>query len=417
MYCGSCLRDNALAGALLRAGHDVILIPTYTPTRTDEVNASLQRVFLGGINVYLQQNFRAFRRSPGFLDRLLDSGALLGLVARLGISVNPADLGKLTVSMLRGTGGSLRKEILRLVRFLRDEISPDIVDLPNSLLISLAPSIKAEMRVPVCCTLQGEDLFLNGLREPYRTESLQIIREHASSVDAFIAVSHFGARSMAALLGIDPARIHVVPLGINFEGFDDSGRIDPETFTIGYLARIAPEKGLHVLCDAYPLLRSRVAPTPSRLWAAGYLAPEHESYFSGIQSRMISWGLSDQFRYHGELDRADKLNFLRSISVFSVPATYDDPKGLSLLEAMASGIPVVQPRRGAFTEIVEKTGGGILVEPDNPDGLAQGLADLWKNPDRRRNLGLQGRQGVHAHYSATQMAERALDVYRQLLRR
>jgi glycosyltransferase involved in cell wall biosynthesis len=330
--------------------------------------------------------------------------------------VNPADLGKLTVSMLRGTGGSLRKEILRLVRFLRDEISPDIVNLPNSLLVSLASAIKAEMRVPVCCTLQGEDLFLEGLREPYRTESLRMIREHASSVDAFIAVSFFGARSMAALLGIDPARIHVVPLGINLEGFDDSGPSDADPFTVGYLARVAPEKGLHVLCEAYRLLRSLGALPPSRLATAGYLAPEHESYFSGIRSRMISWGLSDQFHYHGELDRAGKLDFLKSASVFSVPATYDDPKGLFLIEAMACGIPVVQPRRGAFTEIVEKTGGGILVEPDNPDDLAQGLADLWKDPERRRNLGLQGRQGVRTHYSAAQMAAGALAVYRQLVR-
>jgi glycosyltransferase involved in cell wall biosynthesis len=187
-------------------------------------------------------------------------------------------------------------------------------------------------------------------------------------------------------------------------------------FDVGYLARVAPEKGLHFLCEAYRRLRSRGAQYPSRLWAAGYLAPEHESYFYGIRSNMASWGLSDQFRYHGELDRAGKLSFLKKVSVFSVPATYDDPKGLYLLEAMAAGIPVVQPRRGAFTEIVENTGGGILVEPDNADDLADALARLRDDPDKREELGLQGRQGVRAHYSAAQMAEKALDVYRHLLR-
>jgi glycosyltransferase involved in cell wall biosynthesis len=416
MYCGSCLRDNTLAGALLHAGHDVLLIPTYTPTRTDELNSSLHRVFLGGINVYLQEHFEIFRKSPGILDRVLDFGPLLRLVARLGISVNPADLGELTVSMLRGSRGSLRKEILKLMCFLRDEISPDIVNLPNSLLISLAPAIKSVMKVPVCCTLQGEDLFLNSLREPHRSESLRMIREHAACVDAFIAVSHFGARSMAGFLGIDPGRIQVVPLGINLDDFDASGHSDPETFTVGYLARVAPEKGLHLLCEAYRRLRSRGTLPPSRLWAAGYLGPEHESYFSGIRSNVASWGLSDQFRYHGELDRAGKLSFLKSVSVFSVPAVYDDPKGLYLLEAMAAGIPVVQPRRGAFTEIVEKTGGGILVEPDNPDDLTQGLARLWNDPETRAELGLRGWQGVRAHYSSTQMAEKALAIYRSLLR-
>jgi glycosyltransferase involved in cell wall biosynthesis len=414
MYCGSCLRDNALAQALLTAGHDVLLIPTYTPTRTDDVNVSMPRVFLGGINMYLQQRFGFFRRSPAILDRIWDFKPLLKLVARLSLSVDPTDLGSMTVSMLRGTHGALRKEILRLVRFLR-EVSPEVVNLPNSMLIALAPAIKAEMKVPVCCTLQGEDLFLGSLREPFRNESLRLIRENAASVDAFIAVSHFGARSMAELLGIDRDRIHVVPLGMSFDGFTTGNARDAEPFTIGYLARIAPEKGLHFLCDAYRILRSRAGLSPSRLWAAGYIAPEQTSYLAGIHKSMDSWGLSDQFRYHGELDRPGKLNFLKSLSVFSVPEIYDDPKGMFLLEALACGIPVVQPRRGAFSEIVEATGGGILVEPDRPEALAEGLMELWQNPQRRIALGDQGSRAVREQYTAVRMADAALAIYRSVL--
>jgi glycosyltransferase involved in cell wall biosynthesis len=221
---------------------------------------------------------------------------------------------------------------------------------------------------------------------------------------------------MADYLGINPDRIHVVPLGIRLDGFDAASHKDPEPFTIGYLARIAPEKGLRFLCEAYRQLRSKNEHTPSRLWAAGYLGPEHRSYLRGIQANMASLGLSDQFHYHGELDRAEKLRFLKNISVFSVPEIYADPKGLFLLEAMASGIPVVQPRRGAFTELLETTGGGILVEPDDPDALAQGLLDLWKDPGKRAEIGARGSQGVRDHYSAAHMAEKALSVYRLLLK-
>jgi glycosyltransferase involved in cell wall biosynthesis len=416
MYCGSCLRDNALAQALMDSGHETLLIPTYTPTRTDEVNVSLNRVFLGGINVYLQQHFELFRRTPQFIDEILDSKPLLQLVTRLGISVDPVHLGDLTVSMLRGLEGVLRKEIQRLLDFLADEVRPDIIILPNSLLISLAPAIKARMSVPVCCTLQGEDLFLDGIGEPYRTESIRLIRRNAAWVDAFVAVSRYGAQSMADYLSIEQERIHVVPLGIKFDGF--SMREDPasEPFTIGYLARITPEKGLHMLCEAYRLLKKRADLPGSRLWVAGYIAPEQKTYLGRIRKNMEAWGLAEDFHYHGELDRPGKLNFLKNISVLSVPESYADPKGLFLLEAMASGTPVVQPRRGAFTEIVEKTGGGILVDPDSPEDLARGFLELWENADRRRELGVKGYEGVRKHYGVTQMVRAALAVYESVMK-
>jgi glycosyltransferase involved in cell wall biosynthesis len=414
MYCGSCLRDNALAAALLDAGHDVILIPTYTPTRTDETNVSMKRVFLGGINVYLQQRFALFRKSPEILDRLWDFRPLLRFVTRLGVSVDPADLGGLTVAMLRGNQGVLKKEIAKLIRFLA-ELEPDIIVLPNSLLISLASAIKAQLKTPVCCTLQGEDLFLEGLGDGYRKEAIQIIRGHAEHVDAFVAVSNYGADSMASYLAIDRNRIHVVPLGIGFEGFDHRNETEKAPFTIGYLARIAPEKGLNFLCEAYRALRSRENSAESRLWAAGYLAPEHKSFLAGIRKNLDTWNLSGQFQYHGELDRRGKINFLHQVNVLSVPEIYSDPKGLFLLEAMAAGVPVVQPRRGAFSEIIETTGGGILVEPDNPEALAQGILDLWKDPDRRKALGAKGYQGVREHYSVSQMAEKAAAIYQSLI--
>ncbi len=414
MYCGSCLRDNALAAALMSAGHEVLLVPTYTPTRTDESNVSLDRVFLGGINVYLQQHFGLFRKTPPVVDRIFDLTPLLRFMTRWGVSVDPARLGGMTVSMLRGMEGFQRKEISKLVRFLKEEASPEIVSIPNSLLISLAPAIKAELNVPVCCTFQGEDLFLDGLGATYRNEAVRLIREHAVHVDSFVAVSHFGARQMAGYLGLEASRIQVVPLGINLEGY--ARRSDGIPFTVGYLARIAPEKGLHVLCQSYRRLATCEGLPPSRLWAAGYLAPEHKSYLARIRKDLDSWGLSGHFTYHGELDRSEKLAFLQNLSVLSVPGPYADPKGVFLLEAMASGVPVVQPRCGAFAEIVENTGGGILVEPESPDSLAEGILDLWKNEGKRNELGRRGYEGVRTHYSATRMAQRMVEVYECILR-
>src|SRR5713101_1856445 len=100
MYCGSCLRDNALAAELMAQGHDITLVPLYTPTLTDEANVSQERVFFGGISVYLEQHSAFFRNTPKFLDRLWDSRLALKAASHSSIPTSPRLLGEFTVSML-----------------------------------------------------------------------------------------------------------------------------------------------------------------------------------------------------------------------------------------------------------------------------------------------------------------------------
>lgn len=411
MYCGSCIRDNALAAELKNQGHDIILLPIYTPTLTDEVNVAAHKVFFGGISVYLEQHSGLFRSTPAAIDRLWDSEWALKLASRRSIPVNPRLLGEMTVSMLRAENGLQRKEIRKLAAWLRSEPAPDIITLPNSLLIGLARPIREAAGRPVCCTLQGEDLFLSQLPEPYRTQSLDLIRANIEHVDGFVAVSEYYAKFMCGFLGIPEKKMHVVPLGVTLKGYDPSLRLNSNCFTVGFFARVAPEKGLHLLADAYIRLRRETEFSGTTLEVAGYLAPEHRPYLREVEKRMKQASLDHEFRYRGVLDRPHKIDFLRNLDILCVPATYDEPKGLFVLEAMANGVPVVQPRRGSFPEIVEKTGGGILVEPDNPDSLAQGILSLWKNPALVQELGKRGVQGVREHYSSSRMAGRALEVY------
>ncbi|HKY04840.1 MAG TPA: glycosyltransferase family 4 protein, partial [Blastocatellia bacterium] len=411
MYCGSCFRDNALAAQLMADGHDVTLVPIYTPTLTDEENVSQGKVFFGGISVYLQQRHGLFRKTPWLVDKLWDSRFALKLAAKSSIQVDPKALGELTVSMLRGEEGNQRKELEKMIHWLKSEPPPDIINLPFALLIALARPLKESLGRPVCCTLQGEDLFLEGLAEPYRTTSLELIRKNVEHVDGFIAVSEYYADFMSGYLEIPRGKIKVVPLGINLEGYAAKPKPDGRPFTIGYFARVAPEKGLHLLCEAYKNLRERADFPPARLEVAGYLGAEHKAYLNRIESRMREWGLDGEFHYHGAVDREAKIEFLQSLDVLSVPATYNEPKGMFLLEAMACGVPLVQPRRGAFPEIIEKTGSGILVEPDAAGSLAEGLVSLYKDPELARRLGRQGFDGVRAHYNVARMAARAIEVY------
>ena len=404
MYCGSCLRDNALAAELRRQGHDVLLLPMYTPTRTDEPNASYEKVFFGGVSVYLEQ-YAPFL--PRWLDKVWDAGPLLRWAARRKIQTAPKVLGEMTVSMLQGADGRQRREIEKLTEWLRHEPPPEVISLPYTLLIALAEPLKRALKRPVVCTLQGEDLFLEGLPEHYRTQSLELIRSQVRHVDAFVAVSEYYAGFMREYLRIPPDKMRTVPLGINLDGYAMRETDAARPFTVGYFARIAPEKGLHVAVAAHKILRQSVP--DARLEAAGYLGAEHESYLREAQSNAAAG-----FHYRGELDKDGKINFLWGLDVLSVPATYDEPKGIFLLEAMACGVPVVQPRRGAFTEVIEKTGGGLLVEKDSPEALAAGWLELYNNPERAAELGHNGFAAVREHYSVGLMAERTAAVFEQL---
>jgi glycosyltransferase involved in cell wall biosynthesis len=414
MYCGSCLLDNSLATELIARGHDVILLPLYTPTLTDEKNVSQPRVFFGGISVYLEQHIPFFRKTPWFFDRLWDSAGVIRLFSGRGISPNPEDLGALTVSMLKGENGHQRKELNKLLHWLRSESPPEVVHFQNSLLIGLARPIQQLLNRPICVTLQGEDYFLERLASRYRGDALHLMRDGVSSVDAFVVYSDFYASLMTDLLRIPARKMHVVPMGINLTGFEPRATRSKGVQRAGYFARVAPEKGLHTLCEAYRILRQEHKLPPMRLEVAGYLAREHHSYLAQIEKNMKAWGFEAEFQYHGVLDRKAKIEFLRQLDVFSVPVEFDDPKGLPVLEAMACGVPVVQPRRGGFPEIQANTSGGILFEPGDAQGLADGIRSVLLDEELARTLKRNGMAGVHRHYSVEQMADRTMSLYESL---
>ena len=416
MYCGSCLRDNALAAELIRQGHDVTLLPFYTPTLTDEENVSRQdQVFFGGISVFLEQHMPWFRNGR-LLDRLIDAPDVIRAFTSGSIAVDPKQLGALTVSTLRGADGHQHKEIEKLVEFVQGEAPPDVINIPYTLLINLAAPLKRALGRPVVVTLQGEDLFLEALPEPYKSEAIELVRGQIADVDLFIAVSEYYARFMRDYLRIPEAKMRVAPLGVNVSDLSPSTRSTREPFTIGFFARIAPEKGLHNLAEAYRLLRTTRGLPPSRLVAGGYLPPEHKPYLAAIAESLRAAGLGDEFVYRGSVERAKKVRFFHDIDVLSVPSPYHEPKGLYLLEAMACGVPVVQPDHGAFPEIIARTGGGILSRSAAPADVADALYDVWKDPHHARELGRRGAAGVRNQYTVTHMASAVVKAYQDAQR-
>jgi glycosyltransferase involved in cell wall biosynthesis len=415
MICGSCLHDNTLVSALQALGHDALLVPTYTPLRTDEADVSQKRVFFGGINVYLQQKLALFRHTPWFLDRFLDFPSLLRWVSRFAVRTEAEELGDLTISMLKGEHGHQRKEITKLVHWLATEVRPDLVNLTNILLSGMVHEMKRKLGVPVLGTLQGDDIFLEALPEAYRRPALELIRDHCREMDGFIATSTYYADFMSGYLDIPRQKIHVVYPGLNLAGHGGTPRGSHPPLAIGYFARICPEKGLHLLTEAFHLLRQMPSTPPCRLRISGWLGENQQGYFNELRQRLQERGHGEHVEYIESPDHAGKIRFLQSLDVLSVPTVYREPKGLYVLEALANGVPVVQPRHGSFPELIEATGGGLLVKPNDPEDLARGLHQLLTNPAQRQELGRTGQVAIQQHFHAERMARETLEIYRKYL--
>ncbi len=412
MYCGSCLHDNALAKALLELGHDALLVPTYTPILTDETSFSSDRLFYGGLNVYLQQASALFRYLPNWADGFLSSPKLVGWVASRAMGTSAKNLGAMTVSMLKGMHGRQRKEVRRLCAWLKTQ-QPDAVVFSNLLIAGSLPEIKQQLGCTVAVTLQGDDIFYDGLDEPYREQALTELRKLAKHVDKFIVHSRDYGRRMQDLLGLDPQTIAVNPLSIDTADFMSlTPALIPDSHppTIGYLARLAPEKGLDRLVDAFIELHRTNRIPSTQLAIAGWLGKQHESYWQTQQEKLVAAGLADHYRYYGSVDRAAKLKFLQSIDVLSVPAPYRDPKGLFVLEALAAGVPYVQPAHGAFPELHEHHNGGFLFDPESPSELADRLAEVLADRAATRALGLAARQRVLENATTRQAAQRLVEI-------
>lgn len=439
MICGSCLKDNILVRTLRQQGRDCLLVPTYTPPRTDGPDVSLPKVFFSGLSVYLEQKSRWFRQMPEWLERWLSSPSLLRWLSRFAVGTRAEELGELTLSMLRGLQGYQAREIERLTDWLDREYPPDLVCLSNILLSGMVPELKRRLRCRVVATLQGDDIFLEHLPETYKQAAIELIRKNAESIDAYITTCQYYADFMSQYLSLPRSAMFVVYPGIDLEEFDRAragiyignafvpdgghhsacrhgvGGRGPKRWRIGYLARICPEKGLHILVAAVDELIRRGHSVC--LEVAGYLGTADRHYFEEQHQWAVRQGWADRFRYWGEVDYATKVRFLNSLDLFSVPTVYHEPKGLYVLEAWAAELPVVQPAHGAFPELLGRNGGGLLFVPGDAHSLADALESLIHQPERCRQLGRLGRQAVETFFHAHRMADETWQAWQTVVTR
>lgn len=409
-YCGACMRDNALAQEIQRAGHDVTLAPMYLPLMLDEATlagADRVPVFFGGINVFLQQKIPLFRHTPRWFDRLFNSTGLLKWAARHSHMTSAREHGAMALEMLRVDSGLFRKELDKLMEWLAVIERPDVVCLSNALLAGFAVELKRRLGTPVVTFFQGEDTFLDGLPEPYRSDCWRALHHRIRDSDLLLAPTRFYADFIGQRLQLPAAAIHVVPNGIRLDGYAPAAA-PPAIPTIGYLARLNEAKGLSHLVEAFIALARDHADSTTRLRLAGTATAGDAPGLAAAREKFAAAGLTERVDWLPNLSRDEKISFLRSLSLLSVPVQYPEAFGLYVIEAMACGIPVVQPDSAAFPELIAATGGGLTVEPRNPAALARTWHTLLADPARLAALSHSARAGTLAHFSSATMATQFL---------
>ena len=414
-HCGVCMRDNALAKELHRQGHRALLLPMYLPLTLDETAASPGApIFFGGVSTYLREKFPLLRRMPRWMDRLLSARWLLKLLAGRAAKTGGPELVEMTLSMLRGEHGNQAGELRELVAWLRtafDGAPPDAVWLSTALQAGLARSLREELRVPVIGFLQGEDTFLDGLgsRAP---EVWTLLSQRMKDADVWVAPSRYFAELMSARLQWTSAeterRMRVIPNGIALEDFESPPEWSHDAPTIGYLARFVPGKGIGVLVDAFIILKKRDTIPGLRLRCAGSMTAGDARYADTLRAKLAAAGCAGDTEFFPNVSREEKIRFLRTLDVFSVPATASEAFGLYVIEALAAGVPVVQPRAWSFPEIVGENC-GVLFDPGktaetSAAALADALEEILRDPARARALGAAGRKAAREKYSLSGMA-------------
>ena len=416
-YCQNCMRDKELVMELRALGHEVVLVPLYLPlfSEGEELGSTSVPVFYGAVGVYLSQYFPALRKAPRWMKSLLDSRRLLRWVAGKSGTTRANGLEAMTLSVLRGESGAQKAELDHLMEWLTRQAKPDLVHLSNALLLGLAGRIKRELKVPVVCTLQDEDSWIDSMDPGAAREAWRIMAEKARDIAAFLPVSHYYSLLMQQrLTGIPATRFHPVPIGLSPDLYQPAGT-PPERPVIGYLSKMSESLGLEILVDAFIQLKQTAPLRSLQLKIMGGRTPDDAPFLQRLRHKLSAQGMLADVEFFEGVARERRLEFLTSLTVLSVPLPYPEAFGMFILEALACAVPVVQPRIGAFPEIIAATGGGLCYDPADPGGLTRALQSLLLDPGAAHHLGQAGREAIRKEFNIHATAERILAVYKHCL--
>lgn len=414
-YCGNCLRDSVYTKTLKQLGHDVVILPIYLPLSNVDLNKTENEipVFYGAVNIYLKQNFKLFRNMPKWMYRFFDSYRILKFAAKKAGSTRAEGLEDMTISMLKGVDGYQKEELEKLCNYIKYQNKPDIIHLSNALLLGLASKLRNELSIPIVCSLQDEDVWVDAMRDGYRQQIWQLMNQNVKNVDAFIAVSDFFAKLMKDKMNIPDNKLHVVPIGIN----PDLYKMHEPSFTpiiIGFLSRMCEENGFEILIDAFIKLKQKEVFANARLRLTGGKTGDDLFFIKKQLSKLKKHKMLDSVDFYDDFRTEQLSSFFNGLTVLSVPVLKGEAFGMYQLESLASGIPLVQPNLGAFPEIASITNGEEIYSPNTADALYNALFKLLLNKEKLSKMSKDGREAVEKKFNTQILSKKMIEIYTEI---
>lgn len=413
-YCGNCYRDMLYVRAIRKVpGISATAIPLYLPPdRKSTGNEFDRHVFFGAISLYLREKVPIFSHLPDWFDRIFDNRLMLKMASHQAGTTRTEGLEDLTLNMIKGENTFRSHEVERLVGYMKKPAKPDIIHLSNALIIGLAGQLKRRLDVRIICSILNEDDWIEEMAEPYRSKAWEMIASESVHIDAFVTPSSYYRDFFIGKTGISGDKIDIVPIG--FEGVSEPVKANVKTPSIGYLCRMNRMNGFDKMVDAFIILKSWRGMNDLSLHVSGGYTGDDRRFVREQMSKLESAGFKDSVVIYHEFQEFDKQEFFNNIDLLSVPVRKHDGYGIYLLEANAAGVPVVQPATGAFPEIIGRTGGGIVYEPDSVHTLAENMYKLLMDDTGRKKLGEKGRSGVLRELSLPAMSAGLAEIYRKM---
>jgi len=410
-YCGNCLRDSKFYSSLKKLNHNVIKIPMYLPLFDEKANVHYDSpVFYGAVSLYLKQQYPIFKKLPRFVDKLLDSKFMLNIASKYAGSTRAEGLEDMTVSMLLGEDGNQSEELETMANWIETHLKPDIIHISNALLLGLAKRLKQIPNVKIVCSLQDEDVWVDSMHDKFQDKVWKLMGEKAADVDQFIAVSDYFAKLSIKRMNLNPESVETLYLGVEPQDYDYKNAVEKKR-NIGFISRKCEANGLGVLIDAFIELKRNEDFKDVKLIITGGETSDDRKFLKIQDQKIKNNNLESSVEYWSKFDGDDRIRFYDNISVLSVPVIGGEAFGIYQTEAMASGIPIIQPDVGAFPEIIEKSKAGILFQDKNHIELALQLKVLFEDKELIKTLSNNAKDAAVNIFNINRLSQDLIGIY------